>query len=364
MNGNSIRTFLGANSSEGFASLYGPFTEHCRTVVIKGGPGSGKSGIIKKIASEAIKRGMFTEFCHCSSDGNSLDGIRIPEKNLCIVDGTAPHITEPKYPGAMDEIFYTGQFWNGEQLQKSLPEIRELSLNIKDCFARAYRYLSAAGKITEEIRATARRTENREKTKAFATELLCRNTKAQNKTGEVLPRFLSAFTPQGIIVNRDTVYTLASKVFVLDDPFGIGSVFLDAIIEKALNLGHIIYVFYNPLCPSVPQHVLLPEADLGIVTANKLHNFEEQKAYRIHMTRFLNEESCKKLHFGKEEKLIQTCIDKALSALKTEKAYHDDLEEFYIEAMDFKKLNQHTQKLIRTLFSENSQNTVDKGKKM
>lgn len=350
MNGNSIRTFLGANSSEGFASLYSTFPEENRTLVIKGGPGSGKSSIMKKIAAEALKNGYFTESCYCSSDAESLDAIRIPDKKLCVIDGTAPHLMEPKFAGAKDEILYTGQFWDEKKLQTAYPEIKELTEKISGCFSRAYRYLSAAGKATEDIRFALRPITEKGKLKKFATDFIKRHTKKRGGTGSVLPRYLSAIAPQGLIVNRDTVYTLADKVYVLEDPYRIGSEFLEAVIETAVQNGHKVYVFYDPLCPSVVEHVVLPEEGIGFVTSNKIHSFEPQRAYRIHLSRFSDPDTSVKECCRNAERLVSACLKEAISSLKKEKAYHDDLEEFYIEAMDFRKLNIYTSKLIKTLF--------------
>ncbi|MBO5213964.1 MAG: hypothetical protein J6B86_04260 [Clostridia bacterium] len=350
MNGTTIRTFLGANSKDGFASLYATFPGKLSTIVIKGGPGSGKSGIMKKIAAQAVKRGLFVEYCYCSSDAESLDGIRIPGKNLCVVDGTPPHLTEPKFPGAKDEILYTGQFWDQKKLKVSLSEIQEFSEKISECFSRAYRYLSAAGKGLDDIRATVLPNTDGERMKTFARDFLKRHAKKQKGEGIFYPRFLSGITPQGYVVNRDTVYTLAEKVYVLEDPYHISHLFLEAVLDEISELGQQVYVFYDPLCPAEPQHVVLPESGIGFVTSNKLHTFEPQNAYKIHLNRFCTIDGSAKERLKGGEQLISTCLAEALDSLKREKALHDDLEEFYIEAMDFKKLNKYTEKLIETLF--------------
>ncbi len=350
MNGTTIRTFLGANSREGFSSLYTTFPGENRTIVIKGGPGSGKSGIMKKIAAEAAKRGLFVEYCYCSSDAESLDAIRIPEKNLCVVDGTPPHLMEPKFPGAKDEIIYTGQFWNGTMLKKSLTEIQDFSGKIKECFARAYRYLSAAGSAIDDIRSAVLPKTDTTRLKTFARDLLKRHTKKREGSCTFYPRFLSGITPQGYVINRDTAYTLAEKVYVLDDPYRASPLFLEEILKVASELGQEVYVFYDPLCPSQPQHVILPEEGIGFVTSNKIHSFEPQNAYKIHLSRFSDIDDSEKERCRSAERFISACLQEALSSLAKEKALHDDLEEFYVEAMDFKKLNAYTGKLIKSLF--------------
>ncbi len=349
MNGSTIRTFLGANSGEGFSSLYETFPEEFRTIVIKGGPGSGKSGIMKKIAAQAIKRGLFVEYCYCSSDAESVDGIRIPERGLCVVDGTPPHLAEPKFPGAKDEIFYTGQFWDGKKLQKSLNEIQDLSGRIRGCFARAYRYLTAAEKTVEDIRAAVLPKTDREKIKRFAISLGRRLLKKSGEASIIHPRFLSGITPQGLILHRDTVYTLADKVYVLEDPYRISYLFIEALLNFAVEYGREIYVFYDPLCPSVPQHVVFPKDGIAFVTSDKTYSFEPQNAYKIHLERFIETDDGMKEQCRNAERFLTAGLKEALASLKQEKAFHDDLEEFYIEAMDFKALNAHTAKLIKSI---------------
>ncbi len=349
MNGKTIRTFLGANSCEGFYSLYGAFPGECRTIVIKGGAGSGKSSIMKKTAAEALKRGYFVEYCYCSSDAESLDGIRIPEMSLCMVDGTPPHITEPRFPGAVDEIFYTGQFWDSKKLRENAEEIQKFSTEIKAYFARAYRYLSAAGKATEDTRIAAEKNTDKEKMKKFAVSLVEKYLKGPKGEAKLLPRFLSGISPQGLVVHRDTVYTLAKTVYVLRDPYGISSLFLDFVLEKAIQHNQEIYVFYDPLTPSVVQHIVLPQAEVGFVTSNKIHPFEPQNGYRIHLERFIQNPDSLKARCKSAEKLTEACLKEALFCLNKEKSLHDDLEEFYIDAMDFGKLNSAVNKFIKNL---------------
>ena len=55
--------------------------------------------------------------------------------------------------------------------------------------------------------------------------------------------------------------------------------------------------------------------------------------------------------------LIRTGINEAIRTLQKEKAYHDELEAYYVKAMDFRKLNAFTQNLLRTLFPKEEKNT-------
>ena len=93
-----IDFFLGANSGGGFFSLYdqlGRPEDTYDLIVLKGGPGVGKSTMMKAIGAAAEKRGLDVEYIRCSGDPDSLDAVQIPQLKTAAVDGTAPHDTAP-----------------------------------------------------------------------------------------------------------------------------------------------------------------------------------------------------------------------------------------------------------------------------
>ncbi len=88
-----IEYFLGANSPSGFYSLYDQLLppERARAIyILKGGPGCGKSTLMRKVAAWAQETGLETEYILCSGDPDSLDAVVFPDKAAAIVDGTAP----------------------------------------------------------------------------------------------------------------------------------------------------------------------------------------------------------------------------------------------------------------------------------
>lgn len=91
--------FLGANSGRGFQSLFDLFCtpdDHYDLLVLKGGPGVGKSTMMRRIGAAMEERGEQVEYLYCSGDPKSLDGVHIPRIRTAIVDGTAPHGRETK----------------------------------------------------------------------------------------------------------------------------------------------------------------------------------------------------------------------------------------------------------------------------
>ena len=136
--------FCAVNSGAGFVSYYNELIKKAeRVFIIKGGPGTGKSSFMRKIAESAKRVEKRVVSFYCSSDPESLDAVIIGGKTL-ILDGTSPHAVETVIPGARDDIIDLGAFWDSASLVVNKKRIKYLSERKKRCFKRAYLYLSAA----------------------------------------------------------------------------------------------------------------------------------------------------------------------------------------------------------------------------
>ncbi len=93
-----IQYFLGANAPTGFYSLYDHLIspKEARAVyILKGGPGCGKSTLMRKVGAWAEEAGLDSEYILCSGDPDSLDAVILSGKGVAIVDGTAPQGAVP-----------------------------------------------------------------------------------------------------------------------------------------------------------------------------------------------------------------------------------------------------------------------------
>ena len=94
----NIQYFLGANSPQGFYSLYDQLIQiedASAIYILKGGPGCGKSTLMRQVALAAEKADIQAEYILCSGDPDSLDGDVLPHLGIALVDGTAPHAAAP-----------------------------------------------------------------------------------------------------------------------------------------------------------------------------------------------------------------------------------------------------------------------------
>ena len=141
--------FLGANTASGFVSLYSGF---CRGEgdylhIIKGGPGTGKSGFMRALGREAARRGYDIELLRCSGDPASLDGLYIPALRIGWVDGTAPHVSEPGVFGADCDYKNLGCFCRTPLSPADAARAAALNEAYKERYARAYSLLAAGEKL-------------------------------------------------------------------------------------------------------------------------------------------------------------------------------------------------------------------------
>ena len=218
--------FPGGNTSKGFYSFYRYVLSQDdakRILCIKGGPGTGKSQLMKKIAAYFSKKGYTIEYHHCSSDPNSLDGVLIKELNIALLDGTSPHIVDPINPGAVDEILNMGDALDMDVLSKNKKEIISLNKEIGKNFKRAYRYLGSAKCIHDDWSSLNYESLDSNKISNII-ENLKNNIFKSDKIGYGGERhlFATAITPDGIITYADQLSSEFKKKYVLTGGPGFG----------------------------------------------------------------------------------------------------------------------------------------------
>ena len=134
--------FAAANGYDGFISYFEKIfdpRDFARIYILKGGPGTGKSSLMRKISREISSKGGICESILCSSDKDSLDGIICTnnEAKIAIIDGTAPHERDPQLPGTKDELINLGDHWDKRWLCAKQNEILELNLEKKNAYRKA-----------------------------------------------------------------------------------------------------------------------------------------------------------------------------------------------------------------------------------
>lgn len=352
--GSEKHLFLGGNTPVGFFSYFSylvPLSGAKRMYCIKGGPGTGKSSFMKKIAAEAVKRGHDVELMHCSSDPNSLDGVLIKPCNIAFVDGTSPHIVDPKAPGAVDEILNFGDCWDKKGMQEHREDIIRTNARISCYFQRAYVYLAAAKTIWEDIRHIQAEAVGKNVHASFLENLTFQEF-AELPIAEVPGKerklFASAITPKGVINYLDTI-AFGYKTYVLKGYTGTA---VEEAAQIAIRRGLDVEKYYCPFRPEGPcEHLLVPKLNLALVTSNQYHRYDngELVDFGDFVSRYTLERYRDALAF--DQKMCDTLLDRAVATIAKAKEHHDELEKFYIPNMDFDKIDSLYEKTLKEVLA-------------
>ncbi|MEW9080630.1 PRK06851 family protein [Terrisporobacter glycolicus] len=352
MKGKIRKIFPGANTSNGFYSFFDYIIpkDANRIFCLKGGPGVGKSSLMKKVARDFSERGYDVEVFPCSSDPGSLDAVVVKKLKVVLLDATAPHVVDPKIPGAIDEIVNFGDFWNADNLEKNKEEIVQCNKEIGSCFQRAFKYLKAAEPIFYDIESKNMDIMDFGKLNKFTDEFIEEIFKGiENKDELSVPRHLfgTAITPIGHIDYSDSLLQDAKKVYYLDGTIGYGkTTFLKRIYDKAILKGLKVEVFHYPLIPEKIESIMITDLGIAITTSSLFKDKDE-----INLGEFIDKE---KIYNHKEElevdeKILDELINYAISNLKKAKSNHDVIENYYIPNMDFDKVNQLKEELVERI---------------
>ncbi len=336
-----IQYFLGANSPTGFYSLYDHLLppERARAIyILKGGPGCGKSTLMRKIGAWAEEAGLETEYILCSGDPDSLDAVILPASGVAIVDGTAPHVMEPKYPGAVERYVNMGDCYDKEALWPLRGEIMECMSGYKGCYQRAYRCLGAAAEIMEDQRSALLTDDLAQKLAKRARGILTREVPRRRgeRPGQVKLRFLGAVTHRGPVCLYDTALAQCGRVYVLADSCGLAHELLIHLLAGVTANGYDAVACPDPMAPDRLAHLLVPRLGLAFLTAAALP-VPGTPYRRLRLDAAADGEvlrrSRPRLRFAK--KVSAALVEEAVSSLALAKAMHDDLEAIYNPHVDF-----------------------------
>ena len=350
--------FPGGNTSKGFYSFYRYIIAQetaNRIICLKGGPGTGKSSFMKKLGNHFLSLGYTVEYHHCSSDNNSLDGLVIKELKVAVLDGTSPHIVDPVNPGAVDEILNLGVALDTSKLANNKTQIISINKEIGRSFKRAYRYFGAARCIHEDWS-----TLNSEALNTYKVEELVKELKDKILTGGkpffALNRHLfgTAFTPNGIVsFNEDLAKECSSLYCIKGGPGTSKTEILKRVASTLEKNGYFVEYLHDPLIPERIENIIIPELSTGIFTTNEISSISYENATTYNMIDLCYKSSLNSrldsILYDKNE--FNTLINKGLECIRHSKALHDELETYYIGAMDFSVVDKAYDEVVKKLES-------------
>lgn len=353
------KTFIAANTCKGFHSYFEELIRDetlNRVYLIKGGPGSGKSTLMKKVSKKADALGLTVENLYCSSDPDSLDGVRIIEKGIVIIDATAPHAFDMKYPGARESLVDLSAFWDEQSLSENYSKIKALTDSISKRYKSVYGLLKIAGIANLKRSAVIESKVDFDKCISQVKRLIKQCGIVPLSTqGVIENRMLFAFSGSGIKNLETTPDTLCDEFIVFEDTYDLSHILTSKLASSLCKMGYRVICVNNPLCPEhKTDAVFVPALRLGFIPEGHIYKYvynKEKVIKTIKTKKFTNPDTLKtkKELLSTLKKTESTYISMACNLLGGIKHSHDELEKFYINAMDYKRLDAFTNGFIEKL---------------
>lgn len=340
--------FASGNTSRGYAQLYSSSLQGLeRLYILSGGPGTGKSDLIRAIGEQMAKAGDDIWFIHCPSDNDSLDGVILPRLKAAIMDGSPPRIIDSGLPEsalkyvnldeACDPIKLNNRKQAIEKLNKEISEAHQLAysgfaeaLRIHDEWEKLYidsMDFQAADDLTEEY-----------------IHILYGHQKL-DREGRVDYRFLGAATPQGAV---DFVPNLTGglKRYLIKGRPGSGkSTMLNKIAAAGIERGFDVEIYRCGLDPNSLDMVIVREIGFAMFDSTAPHEYFPDRP-----TDEIVDMYARCIRAGTDEAIADSVADirsryaarmkKAIQQLTHAKSLQDELADIYAQAVNSQLVEQ------------------------
>lgn len=336
--------FACGNTARGFQNFFESNLADLKKVyILKGGPGTGKSTLMKRIGKQYLNNGYDIEYIHCSSDPDSLDGMIVRSLSFGIVDGTAPHVIEPTIPGAVEEYVNLGVAWDTHLLKKASRNIKDIKEQISECYTNACENFDKALKIHDEWEQIYIQNMDFVKAEEIGDYLLEQifTSVVSKENGKVYHRFLGGSTPYGAMDYVENLTEgLSARYFIKGRPGSGKSTMLKKLLNKAEELGIITEVYHCGFDPNSLDMLIFPELSLCIFDSTAPHEYFPVDEHDFIVDMY---EECTKPetdeNYAEVLERIKTrykaMIEDGISYLSKAKALHDELEQYYVRATDY-----------------------------
>lgn len=342
--------YAGGNTAKGFYDLFESNMQGLENIyLLKGGPGTGKSTMIKKLADAWVEQGYSMEQIHCSSDNDSLDGLIIPALQFGIFDATAPHVLEPKAPGAIEQYVNLGVAWDHTKLKENKDEITTLQTKISAAFQTAYDRFAEGLRIHDYLEDIYIKEMDFDKADQIADELI--QTILLNKTSVhgnaiVRHRFFGASTPDGVVDFIPSITEELTKRYFIKGRAGTGkSTLLKKVAAAAESRSFDVEMYHCGFDPESIDMVVIRELGVCVFDSTDPHEYFPERQgdeivdlYEQTITPGTDEKYESAITYY--TKSYKQRMKEGITSLKEAKALRDKLEDIYIDAVDFKVINE------------------------
>lgn len=350
--GNIRRMFFGGNTSNGFYSLHDNIINEKRKkqYILKGMPGGGKSSLMRKIGDYFHKENYTVEFHHCPTDPDSLDSILIRELRTAIVDGTAPHVIEPVYPGLKDQLVDLAVFIDRERLKAYEKEVMEAKAANRRAYFNVFSYLKAARHIHDIIVEKNKQGVDFEgldkKARLVIEEIFSQKEVAvEEDMFKERHAFSTANTPKGLVDYTDTILNGIGNVYYIRGERGTGkATLIKKVYDMAVLRGYTLEVYRDSMFPEKFETIIIKELDT-CVTSNK--NGEKLASSIVDLNEYFDDRVMDRRDYD----LYDLLVENATLNLQEASKNHNIMEKIYIPTIDYGAIDEVKDSILNEILA-------------
>lgn len=307
-----------------------------RAYVLLGGPGTGKSTLIKMIGLELLDRGYEIDFLRSARDPDSMAGFIVPRQGFVMLDAMEVSPLRWRAPGVVEKFIDFGIFCDERKLEKQRTGILELEAHLQELQLILEEELavelgpllgsrSPKQRLEKEDLAwifgnTARVNVKKEHTGPWP---LAEHALKQLQKSVVNPCFLHGLTAEGWLNLAPHFLTDFDQIRLEGDETLDA---LDWVLREAQQLGQMIEIVLHPLNPDEVIGIIFPERHLAIWQGNPEHVADQG----------LDRPFSKKLK-------------ETLTAWQTQRS---QLKSIYMDAVDFNQLDEYRETVLNQVLRD------------
>lgn len=333
--------FLGSNTHEGFRGAYEKVRAAKKLVILKGGAGSGKSTVMKKIASFAEEQNLDTEIYRCSSDCASLDAVFIPSLSAAVVDGTAPHVVEAEYPAIGQYVINLLDEASSKKLQPYAETVKNCVSYKKQYFTNAYCHLKCAYLLQNNLNGIIADNLSLSKVSSLSDDIYEVIKRAVNHVKN--ETFVSAISDKGVINYYTDNFGGYTHVSITSEFSFVTTKVLETLIKRLDSAGTPFTRCISPLSYPAAEAVVvgdyiiadacvLPDSEYKFDTSPLVKNFNRH-------------------FFVVDTPVVEAHISSAVENINYAHLTHMEIEKIYYPSMDWSDINKKTEKIFNIVFN-------------
>ncbi|TGE36655.1 hypothetical protein E4K67_19705 [Desulfosporosinus fructosivorans] len=249
-----------------------------RVYVLLGGPGTGKSTLIKVIGLELLDRGYDVDFFRSVRDPDSMAGFIMPKMKLAMLDAMEVSPLRWRAPGVVEKFIDLSIFCDEIKLDKQRSQIYKIENRLQELQTTLEEELAAELGSLIENRALKHKMEKEDiswilgnsarvkvKKEHSGPWPLAENALKLLQKSVIIPYFLHGLTVDGWLNLAPHFLTDFDQIRLEGDETLDA---LDWVLREAQQLGQMIEIILHPLNPDEVIGIVFPERHLAIWQGN------------------------------------------------------------------------------------------------